>query len=402
MWQSICLFCYTLGMKSFEINGKTIYSWCDVIDDGAFAQIQNLAKLPFVMEPIAIMADCHEGFGMPIGGVLATRDAIIPNAVGVDIGCGMQAVATNLFREDLHQTQLETFVWGVRSVIPVGFARHSEGMAKNLLPAMDAFDLPNQGSVVREHFQAARKQVGTLGGGNHFIEVQVDDEDRIWLMLHSGSRNIGLQVAKYYHNKAVEARMQDQRLFVKDLAHLDVDSALGEAYIAEMSWCVAFAKANREMMMQELMNLLAELMRCDFEPPIDIAHNFVANEMHFGENVWVHRKGATRARNGELGIIPGSQGTNSYIVRGKGFAESLSSCSHGAGRVMSRKQAIKNLDLRAAQKEMDAKGILHSLHSKKDLDEASAAYKDIDAVMAAQTDLVDVVKKLSPLAVVKG
>ena len=380
-----------------------------MIDDGAFAQIQNLAKLPFVMEPIAIMADCHEGFGMPIGGVLATRDVIIPNAVGVDIGCGMQAVATNLFREDLHQTQLETFVWGVRSVIPVGFARRSEGMPKNMLPAMDAFDLPNQGSVVREHFQAARKQVRTLGGGNHFIEVQVDDEDRIWLMLHSGSRNIGLQVAscklqvaKYYHKKAIEARMQDQRLFVKDLAHLDVDSALGEAYIAEMSWCVAFAKANREMMMQELMNLLAELVRCDFEPPIDIAHNFVANEMHFGENVWVHRKGATRARNGELGIIPRSQGTNSYIVRGKGFAESFSSCSHGAGRVMSRKQAIKNLDLRAAQKEMDAKVILHSLHSKKDLDEASAAYKDIDAVMAAQTELVDVVKKLSPLAVVKG
>ncbi len=389
-------------MKSFEINGRKIHSWCERIEDGAMAQIENLTRLPFVMAPIAIMADCHEGFGMPIGGVLATRDAIIPNAVGVDIGCGMQAVCTNLFRHDLHRSQLETFVWGMRGAVPVGFVKHEQGMPKRTLPAIEKFDLPEKDSVVRAHFEAARKQVGTLGGGNHFIEVQVDEEDRIWLMLHSGSRNVGLQVAKYYHGKAVEARMQDQRLFVKDLAHLDLDSALGQAYVAEMRWCVAFARANRDLMMQQLMELLNELVRCDFEPAIDIAHNFAMEEVHFGERVWVHRKGATRARKGELGIIPGSQGTNSFIVRGKGAATSFESCSHGAGRVMSRKQAVKILNLKEAQKEMDAKGILHSLHSKKDLDEASAAYKDIDAVMAAQADLVDVVARLRPLAVVKG
>ena len=389
-------------MNTFEIHGKKIHSWCETIEDGAMKQIGNLAKLPFVMAPIAIMADCHEGFGMPIGGVLATKETIIPNAVGVDIGCGMQAVETSLFQEDLHRTQLETFVWGVRGVIPVGFAKHEQAVSKNLLPNKDDFELPIGGSVIRQHFENARKQIGTLGGGNHFIEVQADEDERIWLMLHSGSRNVGLQVAKYYHNQAVEARMREQRLYVKDLAHLNIDSELGKAYIAEMKWCVAFARKNRELMMLRIMELLNELVRCDFGIPIEIAHNFAAEEEHFGERVWVHRKGATRARKNELGIILGSQGTNSYIVRGKGLADSLESCSHGAGRVMSRKQAVKNLDLKKEQNAMNAKGILHSLHSKKDLDEASTAYKNIDEVMAAQTDLVEIEVKLRPLAVIKG
>ena len=386
------------------INDVPVYSWCENIEDGAMVQIEGLTHLPFLFNHVAIMPDCHQGFGMPIGGVLATDGAIIPNAVGVDIGCGMQAVKTNLNVESLHRDFLEKLASGIREVVPTGFQKHKSPKKVSKLPDMANFGFRTKNSpfVVENELKNARLQLGTLGGGNHFIEIQADQDGLVWLMIHSGSRNVGLQVAKHYHNEAVQARINAGDMIEKDLAHLKIDSELAIDYLAEMHWCVDFAKRNRSFMMNRVQWQLNNLINCDFNEPIDIAHNFSALECHFDREVWVHRKGATRAIEGELGIIPGSQGTKSYIVRGKGSENSFTSCSHGAGRLISRNAAQKKLDLHEEQAAMDSQGIVHGLNHIKDLDEASGAYKNIDLVMNAQSDLVDIVWELRPLAVIKG
>ena len=391
-------------MEKVEVIGRTVVKmWTTEFDDKAREQIENLASLPFVQHHIALMPDCHGGMGMPIGGVLPTKDVVIPNAVGVDIGCGMCAVKTNIRARRLTEKILRKVIMkGIRERIPLGMDHHEEMQDEKYLPT--GFDLEKL-PVVVTNYKSIHHQVGTLGGGNHFIELQRDDEGRLWIMIHSGSRNLGKQVGDFYNKKAK---------WLNELYYSKVESELMlpflplkthefNDYWGEMNYCIAFAKCNRQLMMERIKEVIVDaLPLAEFEPTIDIAHNYAAFENHFGANCIVHRKGAVRARVGEIGIIPGSQGTSSYIVEGLGNADSFMSSSHGAGRVMSRTQAIKTLNLEDEIKKMESKGIVHSIRSQRDLDEAASAYKDIDQVIALETDLVKVITKLEPLAVIKG
>jgi len=391
-------------MEKVEIIGRTVVKmWTTEFDDKAREQIENLASLPFVHHHIALMPDCHGGMGMPIGGVLPTKDVVIPNAVGVDIGCGMCAVKTNIRARRLTEKILRKVIMkGIRERIPLGMDHHKEMQDEKYLPT--SFDLEKL-PVVETNYKSIHHQVGTLGGGNHFIELQRDDEGWLWIMIHSGSRNLGKQVGDFYNKKAK---------WLNELYYSKVESELMlpflplkthefNDYWGEMNYCIAFAKCNRQLMMERIKEVIVDaLPLAEFEPTIDIAHNYAAFENHFGANCIVHRKGAVRARAGEIGIIPGSQGTSSYIVEGLGNPDSFMSSSHGAGRLMSRTQAIKTLSLEDEIKKMESKGIVHSIRSQRDLDEAASAYKDIDQVIALETDLVKVITKLEPLAVIKG
>jgi len=394
--------------KVINTEQKPIKLWLEDAEDTALAQARNLANLPFTFKHVAIMPDAHPGYGMPIGGVLATEGVVIPNAVGVDIGCGMCAVQTSL--TGIEQDSLKKLLGskqtkkGIRWRIPVGFKRHDKAQDEALMPDVGKLEQVKQSQVVK-HFSAGLKQLGTLGGGNHFIEIQHGSDDHIWLMIHSGSRNIGLQIARHYNQlaKKMNAKWKSGIPEKYDLAFLSLESSKGRDYLLEMQFCVDFALANRKLMMQRLQEEIIEIFPdVEFAPLINIAHNYAAMENHFGENVIVHRKGATRARLDEYGIIPGSQGSRSFIVKGKGNRDSFHSCSHGAGRVLGRKQAQRVLDLAEQQKLLDDLGVLHALRGKRGLDEAPGAYKDIDQVMVNQTDLVDIEVSLTPLAVVKG
>lgn len=373
--------------------------WLDAIEDETMAQARNLANLPFTYSHVALMPDSHVGYGMPIGAVLAAEGVVVPNAVGVDIGCGMCAMKTEL--EELAVEDLKKIMGIARNLIPVGFNHHKEAQDGALMPDQSFEDM----HVVSRQFKAALKQIGTLGGGNHFIEIQKGSDGKIWVMIHSGSRNIGLKVANYYNNIANKL---NERYFSSvtrkmDLAFLPIEAVEAKAYMQEMQYCVDFALANRRLMMDRMIEAFTEVIGSfTYDDIINEAHNYAAWENHFGANVLVHRKGATRAYEGELGMIPGSQGTKSYIVRGKGNEQSFKSCSHGAGRKMGRKQAQKVLDLEKEIEFLDKQGIVHGIRHQKDLDEAAGAYKDIDEVMENQQDLVDVVVELQPLAVIKG
>jgi tRNA-splicing ligase RtcB (3'-phosphate/5'-hydroxy nucleic acid ligase) len=375
--------------------------WLGDMEEGAMLQARNVANLPFAYRHIAIMPDSHEGYGMPIGGVLAARDVVVPNAVGVDIGCGMCALKTSL--DSIPKDLLKKIMGMIRELVPLGFKHHEKKQDIALMPSMDG--LPKDGMVDRE-FENARKQIGTLGGGNHFIEIQNGSDGRIWIMVHSGSRNIGLKVAGYYNNIAKD--LNDKWLsrveILKDLAFLPIDTREARDYFAEMQYCIDFAFANRKLMMHNIVSVFHDYMGRDFKELefVNIAHNYARWEKHFDTRVIVHRKGATSARSGEIGIVPGSQGTKSYIVRGKGNPESFESCSHGAGRIMGRKQAQRTLDLKEEIAKLDKTGIIHAVRHQRDLDEAPGAYKNIDKVMDDQQDLVEILVTLSPLAVIKG
>jgi tRNA-splicing ligase RtcB len=371
--------------------------WLDDLDANAMAQARNLANLPFAFKHVAIMPDAHLGYGMPIGGVLATEGVVIPNAVGVDIGCGMCAMKTDI-QPDVARTKKALGL--IRQRIPVGFKRHKEKQDPALLPEPKN-DLP----IIEQNMDTALKSLGTLGGGNHFIELQSDEDGWLWVMIHSGSRNLGKQVADAYNKAAVLANAQWHSAVPKehDLAFLPLGTRVADDYLEEMDYCVRYALANRQLMMERVGECLAGAFGSFVQTNhVNIAHNYARMEHHFGQNVMVHRKGATSAKLGEAGIIPGSQGTASYIVRGLGNPQSFKSCSHGAGRVMGRKQAQRELSLEDQQAILDDQGILHGIRGKGDLDEAPGAYKDIDVVMENQKDLVEIVTKLRPLAVVKG
>ena len=387
-------------MKVVSTECKPIKMWLDDLEEGAMKQAWNLAMLPFTFKHVAIMPDAHQGYGMPIGGVLATDGVVIPNAVGVDIGCGMCAIKTTL-RGDCDPEKLKKVLDLIRRKVPTGYKKHVTDKHRKHMPSALSFQ---RLLIVTREFSKATQSLGTLGGGNHFIELQTDG-DNLWVMIHSGSRNLGKQVADHYNK---EAKRLNKFWYTKvqesfDLAFLPLDSQDGIAYWNEMNYCVDFALANRKVMMQEVLETLDEVFGAfPYEPMINIAHNYATQENHFGKNVVVHRKGATLARNGTIGIIPGSQGTSSYIVEGLGNPESFNSCSHGAGRKMGRKAAQRDLSLEREQQSLDKMGIIHSVRHQKDLDEAPGAYKDIDQVMANQSDLVKIVTQLRPLAVVKG
>ena len=368
------------------------------VEQGALDQIELTAQLPFAFHHVALMPDAHQGYGMPIGGVFAAEGVVLPYFVGVDIGCGMCAVKTTHILEKDYEDDVKTIMSAVRDSIPLGRDHHKDGQE------WIGFDEALYIKVIQSELASARRQLGTLGGGNHFIEVQVDEDNYVWLMLHSGSRNFGFKIAKEYHARAQEhCEKWHVSLPDKDLAFLPIgECADTTEYLDAMNFALKFAEASRALMMERFVTAANSVWSFYVEDPINIHHNYAAIENHFGKNVWVHRKGATSAREGQLGIIPGSQGTASYIVEGLGNSESFMSCSHGAGRTMSRSKARAELDLEAEKKMLDDQGIVHSIRSQGDLDEAPSAYKDIENVMEQEKDLVKIVAKLRPIGVVKG
>jgi len=385
--------------KIIDSETIPIKLWLDDMEEGALQQAKNLANLPFAFHHIAVMPDAHFGFGMPIGGILAADDVIIPNAVGVDIGCGMCGVKTSAAHIDTRT--LKSIMQSIRKSVPLGFKHHKKKLPHDFMPPLETESLP----IVSSEYDNARTQLGTLGGGNHFIEIQQGTDDSIWFMIHSGSRNIGYRVANHYNKLAISLNRNWKNPVPPSwqLAYLPMDDDTGQSYYREMTYCVSFAEANRARMQKQVEHaFLEQLPDITFAQPINIAHNYAAAELHFGKRVYVHRKGATRAQASDTGIIPGSQGNVSFIVQGKSNPDSFSSCSHGAGRKMGRKQAQRQLDLTTERSRLEREGILHSLRGKKDLDEAPGAYKNIEEVIDNQKDLIDVVDILRPLAVIKG
>lgn len=386
---------------------ENILSWCENPEAGAVKQAQNISRHPWLVGNVCLMPDTHEGYGMPIGGVAALGGAVCPNMVGVDIGCGMLAVKTSLTQITTEQLKAilggsEDNQGGIRANIPVGMRHHKKGQID---PIFDDEERWASTVVCKQELESARCQLGTLGGGNHFIEIQKGDDGHIWFMLHSGSRNLGFKVANYYNDlaKAQCTLWKHDKIVEDDLAVLVQGTEAFDAYLREMQLCLDFAYANRQHMANAIKKEFKRVIpNCEFLEAINIHHNYAALENHFSRNVWVHRKGATSAKAGELGIIPGSQGTASYIVCGTGSRVSMLSCSHGAGRKMSRKKAREQLTVEAETELLNSKGILHAIRGKDDLDEAPSAYKDIDVVMEEQKDLVGILVKLTPLAVVKG
>jgi tRNA-splicing ligase RtcB len=383
------------------------------VEQAALEQIMNISQLPVLAGHIAIMPDVHMGKGATVGSVIPTRAAIIPAAVGVDIGCGMVAAMTNLKAEDL-PTSLFSLRNAIERDVPVGFNEHAKGipsvsgpyadvLRKNLTKTMQAWDtLAMKPNLWKADEKKIGRQIGTLGGGNHFIEICLDTENRVWVMLHSGSRGIGNQIGTIAVEQAKEqAAKRGWGLPDQDLAWLDQGTPEFDAYIEAMHWAQSYARFNRDTMM----NLVLAVLRHKIPQMkvvgevINSHHNFTSLEEHFGSEMWITRKGAVSAKLGELGIIPGSMGTKSYIVSGKGCCDSYHSCSHGAGRKMSRNQAKKFFDIAA----LEAQTL--GVECRKDadiIDEIPGAYKDIDSVMDAQKDLVDVVHTLKAVLCIKG
>jgi tRNA-splicing ligase RtcB (3'-phosphate/5'-hydroxy nucleic acid ligase) len=387
-----------------------IKTWLPVgeIEAGAMDQLVNTASHPEIGSHVAVMPDCHVGYGVTIGSVVPTGNAVIPNAVGVDVGCGIHAIQTGIpyDRERMGMGLGKNFwrEWSgqVAREVPTGFSWHK---APQKLGALDRkLRASSLQHLVREK---AAVQLGTLGGGNHFLEAQVDQDGGIWLMVHSGSRNTGLQIANFYNHKAVVMTERRRLPVGKDLASLPLDDATAQDYLEDMAWATDFAFASREQMGQKMLRALyrvLEFHRIPYTAPknlttINIHHNFAHLEEHGGETVMVHRKGATSAYEGQLGIIPGSMGSRSYIVRGLGNEESFRSCSHGAGRRMGRNAARKAITPAEFAASLDG---TYSKASMSYVDEAPAAYKDVDVVISRQTDLVEVVHTLQPIITVKG
>ncbi|MCL2376962.1 MAG: RtcB family protein [Defluviitaleaceae bacterium] len=382
-------------MKIIKTDGLPILSWCNEPEEGALEQARNIARLPFAHRHIALMPDTHQGFGMPIGGVLAALDTIVPNAVGVDIGCGMLACRTSI--HDITKDEIKQVMGLVRKAVPLGF-NHRKA-------PVEIEDAPKDAPIVQQEHKSARHQAGTLGGGNHFIEIQRGSDGHIWFMVHTGSRNIGKKVCDHYNALAKElnARRRVEIPRAWDLAFLPTDTKEGQQYITEMEYCQRFSKTNREYIKKAIVEAFGEVMgNFTIDESYNVHHNYARREHHFGKDVWVHRKGATSAKAGEAGIIPGSQGTKSYIVTGLGNPDSFESCSHGAGRIMGRKEAMRKLSLEDEIRRLDAAGVVHGMRNKNDLDEAASAYKDIDIVMEEQKDLVKIKVELTPLGVIKS
>ena len=378
------------------------YIWTDQVEESAWKQINNLTIFPYAFHHIAIMPDVHSGYGMPIGGVLATKNVVIPNAVGVDIGCGMNYTQLDIESSAIIKENIKLIMGKIRESIPVGFKHNEHGCNDKDMPNME------KDIIIEKEFNSAKNQLGSLGGGNHFIEIQENLKGNIGIMIHSGSRNLGLQVAKHYNNIAKEKSKLPKDW---ELDFLDINDKDGQDYLKAMNYCLEFALLNRKKMMDKIKNIILDIynknktstgQNIKFDNNIDCHHNYAVLETHFGEQVMVHRKGAISAKKGELGIIPGSQGTASYIVEGLGNEDSFMSSSHGSGRLMSRSQARKELNLENEKLSLDKQGIIHSIRNEKDLDEAPSAYKNIDMVLSNETDLIKPIIKLRPLAIIKG
>lgn len=382
--------------------------WTDEIDARALQQLRNIATLPFIHKHVAAMPDVHVGIGATIGSVIACQKAIIPAAVGVDIGCGMIACRLSLTANDLDEKLLTKVFDQINRDVPVGRNQHKQDRA--LIDRAQPFESELM-MMTEKHpplLKAFRNfsnwmcQIGTLGGGNHFIELCLDEKQRVWIMLHSGSRGIGNAIGDYFIELA---RKDMERLFIhlpdRDLAYFKEGSEHFNDYTHAVDWAQRYAFANRQTMLDLIIAALKRHL-----PPFEITteavnchHNYVTQEHHYDADVWITRKGAIRARQGDLGIIPGSMGAKSYIVRGKGNPESFHSCAHGAGRKMSRMAAENQFTV--ADLAQQTEGVI-CRKDKKVIDEIPGAYKDIDTVMANQEDLVEVVHTLKQIVCIKG
>ncbi|GAB7545240.1 RtcB family protein [Cupriavidus sp. 8B] len=396
-------------------TGRPVKMWTHgvPVDDGARAQLANTAQMPFIFKHLAVMPDVHPGIGSTIGSVIPTRGAIIPAAVGVDIGCGMMAVKTTLVASDLPDS-LGPLRRAIEKAVPHGRSNNRSGRDNgawgDVPRVVDASWAALAGGfehITRKYPKLERtnnrNHLGTLGSGNHFIEVCLDESQSVWFMLHSGSRGVGNAIG----NTFIElARADMRRHFInlpdRDLAYLVEGSKHFEDYVFAVEWAQQYARRNRETMMANVLDAARGVIGKPFATEMEAVnchHNYVQKERHFGEDVLVTRKGAVSAKAGELGIIPGSMGARSYIVRGKGNAESFCSCSHGAGRTMSRTEAKRQFSVE------DQRLATQGVECRKDaevIDEIPMAYKDIDAVMAAQSDLVEIVHTLKQVVCVKG
>ncbi|MBT5229347.1 MAG: RtcB family protein [Methylococcales bacterium] len=399
-----------------EVGSKPVKAWTNGVpfDENSKQQLRNVATMPFIHQWIAAMPDVHFGKGATIGSVIATDGAIIPAAVGVDIGCGMMAVKTNLMAADLPDN-LGRVRGGIERAVPHGRSkrnrsRHDHGAWGDIPEAVGHrwgalagdFDWLCEKHPAIKHSNNV-KHLGTLGTGNHFIELCLDESQQVWVMLHSGSRGVGNRIGTYFIELA---KKEMERWFIqlpdRDLAYLSEGSQHFGDYVKAVGWAQSFARLNREIMMDAVLASLAH----ELQRPIDATaqvvnchHNYVAKERHYGKDVLVTRKGAVRAGLGDWGIIPGSMGARSFIVQGLGNEESFCSCSHGAGRVMSRTEAKRRVSL---QEHHDAVSHVECRQDEGVIDETPSAYKDIDAVMAAQSDLVEIKHTLSQVVCVKG
>ncbi len=408
----------TTKMATYEVlggeNGVPVKAWTHgvTIEDAAKQQLLNVASLPFIYRWIAAMPDVHWGMGATVGSVIPTKQAIIPAAVGVDIGCGMMAVRTTLNASQLPD-DLKSVRTAIEQAVPHGRTdnggRNDRGAWRTPPPRQNEIwsDLqPRYDAISEKHPKLGRgndlNHLGTLGTGNHFIEMCLDEEQRVWFMLHSGSRGVGNRIGSYF----IELAKQDMRkahidLPDANLAYLKHGTKHFDDYVEAVQWAQDYAMANRRLMMESVLAAVRRLLS-PFQATEDVVnchHNYVAIEQHYGEEVFVTRKGAVRAARGDLGIIPGSMGAKSFIVRGKGNPESFNSCSHGAGRSMSRTEAKKRFTVE------DHVKATQGVECRKDrdvIDETPAAYKPIEAVMSAQSDLVDVVHTLRQVVCVKG
>jgi tRNA-splicing ligase RtcB len=373
-----------------------IHDWGKDTDLGALSQAVNITKLPFAKYHMSLMADRHQGYGMPIGGVAAFDNVVIPNAVGVDISCSMTAVRTAL--KHLTQEEVKATLGEIRKLIPVGPKHHKTPQQWN-----GFYRAPNL-EIIEENIDSARKQLGTLGGGNHFIEIQKGSDGRIWFMIHSGSRNIGYKVAAHYHKIAIEfCKQWHSNIPHKDLSFLPVTSRQGKEYIKAMQFMMDFAEeSHRQMMLNVRVAFdIALKTHVEIDKQYYVRHNYAALENHYGQNFWVHRKGAIKARPGDVGIIPGSQGRKSYIVEGNSTRDAFYSLPHGAGRRMGRGQAKRELDYEAEVKSLEDQGIVHTLRGQQNLDEADGSYKQIKTVINAHRRMMKVLVNLTPLGSIK-
>jgi tRNA-splicing ligase RtcB len=404
------------SVRKIAASGREARLWVhqpELVEEQALSQIRSMLATPNLFEHLAVMPDVHWGKGASIGAVMALDNAVVPNCVGVDIGCGMCSYPLGLrYESELSDRRFwRDWLGKVHRAVPTGFNCH--GTEPGKLAALKTHaqvessvqadpKLLRCAAIIQpaKKFASLEEQVlrqqGTLGGGNHFLEVQRDEADELWLMIHSGSRNIGLKIADHYANLARERNKQLGQPAAKDLHWLSLSDPLGRDYLHDMQWALDYALLNRKRMLRAALRVLG--VNFDETLMINIPHNYAAEEEHYGKRVVVHRKGATSARVDELGIIPGSMGTPSYIVRGLGNPESYTSCSHGAGRTMGRKQAKRVLDI---SKFTEALTGTFSTASKSYLDEAPQAYKNIDLVIGAQDELVSVLHKLTPVITLK-
>ncbi|NMA60627.1 MAG: RtcB family protein [Firmicutes bacterium] len=398
-----------------------IYVWLpskDHLDETCLEQALNLSNLPFAFKHIALMPDTHTGYGMPIGGVLASTDAIVPNAVGVDIGCGMGFIHTNVPARLLRETKTpngnlaQYLVGQIMRDVPQGFDHHRQKQKSKFLAKYPVEKLYNYGNKNLPTLDEAYHQIGTLGGGNHFIELQEDEQGMLGIMVHTGSRNFGYKVANYFNRlaKDLNRKMQSPVPPQFDLAYLPLDTKEAQGYIGWMNFALDFARENRRLIMERVqtsvfsgLERFAGIKDIEVLMEVNAHHNYAALEKHFGKKVWVHRKGAIRATKGELAIIPGAMGSYSYIVEGLGNPDSFYSASHGAGRVMGRKEATRQFSLAEVLADFEAKDIVLGKKRRGDTaEEYYKAYKDIEEVMEYQEDLVRPVLKLLTVAVIKG